>query len=154
MSIRQERGGTLKCAFSEGIKNWLFITFVYNLSELSYFWRRRKIKIKIEEIREKIRFEEYKLTFHAIIQADARQVSHEDIKEAIFNGEIIEEKHPHYLICGERFNGDPIHIALIFKKTLKIITVYYPDEGKWIKNKIRRRRKKRWEILVVFVIFH
>jgi len=99
--------------------------------------------LKIEEIREKIRKKELKMTDYAYWRCRQRKIKFKDVIHSILSGEIIEEykkAHIHKcLIYGERFNGDPLHIVVIIAPVLKIKTVYFPDEERWIKGKVRRR---------------
>jgi uncharacterized DUF497 family protein len=76
-----------------------------------------------------------------------RNISIEDIKKVIENGDVIEEysndkPYPSYLIMGT-FRGKPLHVVAADNKNQKvtiIITVYEPDEINW--NPGFRKRKR------------
>ena len=49
-----------------------------------------------------------------------------------------------YLIAGERFKGDVIYVACkMVDDVLQINTAYLPHPHLWIKDRIRRVRKRR-----------
>jgi hypothetical protein len=72
-----------------------------------------------------------------------RNVSTDDIKEIVIKGEIIEgyiddEPCPSALMLG--FLGNiPYHVVVAeCEDHVRIVTVYIPEEDKWIKYRIRR----------------
>ncbi len=71
------------------------------------------------------------------------------LKNSISTGQIIEQHVDDwgfdcYLIAGERFNGDIVHIACkIVEEILQINTVYYPHAHLWDKDRVRKKRRKR-----------
>ena len=89
---------------------------------------------------------QYRLTRHAWEECRHRQIQLQDVKDAVNGGQIIEAHVDDwgfdcYLIAGERFNGDVIHIACkIVDDMLQINTAYYPHAHLWEKD---RKRKKR-----------
>lgn len=97
----------------------------------------------IEEIQEKIRREEYQISFHAEEERYAEDVAIHEIETAIHNGEILEDypndpRGPSCLVLGYSQNR-PIHIVCGYTSTtwLRIITVYIPKLPKWIDEKTR-----------------
>lgn len=66
-----------------------------------------------------------------------KNISQEDIENAILNGEIIEEyesdyPYPSCLVYGISLNNNIIHIVCgVNNDELWIITAYYPDKEKW-----------------------
>ena len=77
------------------------------------------------------------------LRALEQNIWKEDIEHVIINGEIIEEyiddkPYPSCLIFGKDTLGKPLHIVCAFSPIIKVITVYYPDENKWMDY---RRRK-------------
>jgi anti-sigma28 factor (negative regulator of flagellin synthesis) len=69
----------------------------------------------IEQIRAKIRAGQFEFSKHAVDQSVLRQISVQDLREAIANGEIIEDypedKYgPSCLVLGFTRAGRPLHI--------------------------------------------
>jgi hypothetical protein len=88
----------------------------------------------IEEIRQKISDEQFEFSKHAVDQSILRQVQVQEIREAIANGQVIEDypndKYgPSCLISGLIQNQRPIHIQCSYpaRPLIKIITLYEPD---------------------------
>lgn len=105
--------------------------------------------MSLRKIRHLIKNDQYRLTRHALEECRSRQITVQDIEDVIAIGEIIETHVDDwdfdcYLIAGERFNGDIIHVACkIVDDTLQINTAYFPHSHLWIKDRIRRVRKRR-----------
>lgn len=81
---------------------------------------------------------------HALRQMAKRDISDDEVVEAILSGEIIEEYpddkySPSCLIFGETKGKRPLHVVCSLPPRVRIITVYQPDPDEWIDN---RRRKK------------
>ena len=76
-------------------------------------------------------------TNHALVRLIQRNISQEDIENAILNGEIIEEyendyPYPSCLIYGINLKNEVLHIVCGLNEIeLWIITAYYPDNIKW-----------------------
>lgn len=99
----------------------------------------------IADIREKIRSAQFEFSKHATDQSIKRDISVREIKEAILNGEVIEDypddKYgPSFLIFGRTSEARPLHIQCSYpqRPLVKIITLYQPDPNRWINF---RRRK-------------
>lgn len=99
----------------------------------------------IEEIRVKIVQGNFEFSQHAVDQSILRQISVQEIHEAIANGEVIEnypnDKYgPSCLIFGFTAGNRPLHIQCSYpsRPLLKIITLYEPNPQLWIDFKIRR----------------
>jgi len=99
--------------------------------------------MEIKEIREKVRKEEYEISFHAEKERYAEDITLHDIETAISNGEILEDypddpRGPSCLVLGYSQNR-PIHIVCGYTPTkwVRIITVYLPKLPKWIDERIR-----------------
>ena len=101
------------------------------------------MKIKIENTKKLIREEKFLISKHARIRMFQRNISTNDIKEILLNGEIIEEylddqPCPSVLILSF-LNNLPYHIVVAeCEDHIRIITIYRPDEDKWRSYKIRR----------------
>jgi len=87
------------------------------------------------------------MTKHAKTRLTERNISIEDIKNAIKTGEIIKQYEddtpfPSCLLLGATEQKTPIHVvASIDNGYLYIITAYNPDENEWeIDNKTRKER--------------
>lgn len=99
----------------------------------------------IDEIREKVARDQFEFTQHATDQSILRQISVEEFREAVTNGEIIEDypqdKYgPSCLILGFTQADKPLHIQCSYPSRLlvKIITLYQPDPQQWIDYRVRR----------------
>jgi hypothetical protein len=102
--------------------------------------------MNLQTIQKFIEENQYRLTRHAWEGCRRRQIRLQDVKDAVKVGQIIEThvddwEFDCYLIAGERFNGDTIHVACkIVEDVLQINAVYFPHSHLWEKD---RRRKKR-----------
>ncbi len=86
------------------------------------------------------------MTKHSKNRCFERNIFFDDIKNAVMDGEIIEQYEddmpfPSCLILGRSSLGKPIHVVLSTDGNyIYIITAYYPDELKWRDDyKVRRR---------------
>lgn len=106
----------------------------------------RKMRVSLQQLRQLVKTNNYRMTRHAWEECRMRQIRLQDIQDAISVGQIIETHTDDwgfdcYLLAGERFNGDVIHVACkIVEDILQINTVYYPHPHLWEKD---RKRKKR-----------
>ena len=99
----------------------------------------------IEEIRKKVAADEFEFSKHAVDQTIIRRISVSEMREAISNGETIEDypedKYgPSCLIYGKTAGGRAIHVQCSYpsRQVMKVITVYEPDPERWIDFKVRR----------------
>ncbi|MFZ5519103.1 MAG: DUF4258 domain-containing protein [Candidatus Zhuqueibacterota bacterium] len=99
----------------------------------------------IEEIQKKIGRDQFEFSKHAVDQSIIRSISVQEVREAILNGEIIEnypkDKYgPSCLILGKTTKSRPLHIQCSSpsRKRIKIITMYEPDPARWVEFKKRR----------------
>ena len=99
----------------------------------------------IEEIRTKIQAGQFEFSKHAVDQSILRQISVQELRGAIANGEIIEDypedKYgPSCLILGFTQAGRPLHAQCSYpsRPLVKIITLYEPDPSRWIDFRVRR----------------
>ncbi len=99
----------------------------------------------IDQIRDKIQAGQFEFSKHAVDNAILRHVSVQEFREAIKNGEIIED-YPHdkygpsCIVLGFTQKGRPLHIQCSYpsRPLIKIITLYEPDPSEWIDFKVRR----------------
>ena len=100
----------------------------------------------IEQIQEKFARDEFEFSRHATDQSILREISVGEIREAVSQGEIIEDypqdKYgPSCLILGFTQVGRPLHLQCSYpsRPVIKVITVYDPDPDEWEEWRIRRK---------------
>jgi hypothetical protein len=99
----------------------------------------------IENLRSKFGRDEFEFSKHAVDQTILREISVQEIRDAVRESEIIED-YPHdkyspsCLIFGFTDKNRPLHIHCSYptRDLVKIIIVYDPDPSRWIDYKIRR----------------
>lgn len=101
----------------------------------------------IQQLRDKIARSQFEFSEHAVNQSILRHISVQEVREAIANGEIIEDypddKYgPSCLILGLTSVDRPLHIQCSYpsRPLVKIITLYEPDPDLWIDFRTRRRQ--------------
>ena len=101
----------------------------------------------LEAIRAKIRNDQVEFSQHATYQSIVRHISVREFREAMEQGEVIEDYQndkygPSCLVLGFTQAGRPLHIQCSYpsRPLLKVITVYEPDPSKWIDLKTRRQQ--------------
>lgn len=99
----------------------------------------------LDEIRTKIRNNQFEFSQHATDQSIIRHISVQELREAIEDSEIIEDYpndkyDPSCLILGFTQSKRPLHIqcSCPSRPLVKIITLYEPDPLRWIDFKTRR----------------
>lgn len=99
------------------------------------------------EIRRKFAEEQFEFSRHAVDQSILRQIRVHEIREAIANGQVIEDypedKYgPSCLIFGSTQAQRPIHVqcSCPSRPLVKIITVYEPDPQQWNNDFTQRKR--------------
>ena len=99
----------------------------------------------IEEIRKKIEIDQFEFSRHAVHQSIIRRISVQEVREAIVNGEVIEDypedKYgPNCLIFGMTKADRPLTYTCSYpsRSLRKIITLYEPSSTRWIDFKNRR----------------
>jgi hypothetical protein len=100
--------------------------------------------VQIEDIKKHILLNNYILTFHAHRRMDERGISTDDLVNLILDGSIIEDYPdskpcPSALITGIVGLRYCHAVVALCKNHLRIITVYWPEDGEWI-NQITRRK--------------
>ena len=101
----------------------------------------------IEAIYEKIKQDQFELSKHAVDQSIIRRIRIQEIKEAIAQGQIIED-YPDdkygasCLIAGFTAANRPLHIQCSYpsRPLIKIITIYQPTAKRWNNNFTQRRK--------------
>ncbi|MDD2920771.1 MAG: DUF4258 domain-containing protein [Anaerolineales bacterium] len=99
----------------------------------------------LHDIQAKFSRDEFEFSKHAVDRSILRDISVAEIREAIANGEMIEnypdDKYgPSCLIFGMTVSQRPLHIQCSYptRSVIKIITVYEPDPAEWIEYKERK----------------
>ena len=100
----------------------------------------------INQLRSKIAANQFEFSKHALDQSILRGITVQELREAIADGEVIEDypndKYgPSCLVFGMTKAHEPIHIQCSYpsRKVVKIITPYQPDPEQWIEYKVRRK---------------
>ena len=100
----------------------------------------------IDQLRSKIAANQFEFSKHALDQSILRGITVEELREAIANGEVIEDypkdKYgPSCLVFGTTKSDRTIHIQCSYptREFVKIITLYQPDPEQWIDYKVRRK---------------
>ena len=99
----------------------------------------------MDEVRSKVANGRFEFSKHATDRILMRNIRVQEVREAIANGEIIEDypddKYgPSCLILGFTRTHRPVHVQCSHpqRPLIKIITVYEPDPELWIDFKTRR----------------
>ena len=100
----------------------------------------------MNEIARLIHNEEIVWSKHVLIRMKQRNISIDDILQALLNGEIIEEykddyPYPSYLVLGVNDNKNCHVVCAIGEEKLWIITTYIPDFDEWERDMKSRRLK-------------
>jgi len=103
-------------------------------------------ELEIENIKLYIKSDKIKWTEHCANRMFERDITKEDVINAVSNGKIIEyyEKaypFPSCLILGLDKLNTMLHVCLgINKDFIYIITAYYPDNVEWEEDRERRKQ--------------
>jgi len=102
----------------------------------------------IEEIRQKVTDDLFEFSKHAVDQSILRQIQVQEVRQAIANGQVVEnypdDKYgPSCLVGGLTQALRPIHVQCSYpsRRLLKIITVYEPDPQIWNDDFTQRRSR-------------
>ena len=100
----------------------------------------------IEQLRSKIAANLFEFSRHAVDQSILRGITVQELREAILDGEVIEDypedKYgPSCLVFGKTKSQRPLHMQCSHpsREVVKIITLYQPDLEQWIDYKVRRK---------------
>jgi len=100
---------------------------------------------KLQAIRGMVSRHGFMMTTHADEEARGESISVLDVREAIKNGEIIEDypahrRGPCCLIYARLSSGRDVHLVVTTEKTpLRVITVYEPGSAYWVTPRQRKR---------------
>ena len=99
--------------------------------------------LRIEDVRSYCADDTIVLTEHLLTRIRQRQIRLEDIKNAIINGEIIEQYPSDYPFPSCLINEKNIHIVCsVGEGYLHIITAYRPSSKHWKTGGRERKRRK------------
>ena len=107
------------------------------------------MRLSINFIIQNVKKNHFRLTGHATVKRLERNITTDDIKRALLNGEIIEHNpkskpYPSCLVLGWLRAGDPLHAKCSMgtkEPKLRIVTVYEPSDEEWEPDyKTRKRR--------------
>lgn len=100
----------------------------------------------IVEVRRKFFEEKFEFSKHAFDQSIFRRIRVQEIREAIANGQVIEDYpedkyEPSCLISGLTQAQRPAHVQCSYpsRSLIKVITVYEPDSQRWNDDFTQRR---------------
>jgi hypothetical protein len=102
-------------------------------------------KVDFEEIRTKVQHGDYEISVHAFERMRQRGISLEDVESVIIDGTIIErdsdaKPFPKCIFWGfTALKGESLHVVCSLTPQSKIVTVYFPDEDQWARDRFRRR---------------
>ena len=93
-----------------------------------------------------IQTSQVRITNHADEEAEADNLTFDEIYFSVLHGEIIEtyfadKPYPSCLIYGQSFSGEPIHSVWAYNENNQwaaLITVYRPNPERWINWKKRK----------------
>lgn len=103
-----------------------------------------KKRLNLERIKKLVEEDNFVISIHARVRMFQRNVSTDNLRDIVIKGEIIEEyvdnkPCPSALMLGF-LEGNPYHIVVAqCEDHVRIITVYKPEEDKWIEYKVRKR---------------
>ncbi|MGF1518035.1 MAG: DUF4258 domain-containing protein [Nodosilinea sp.] len=101
----------------------------------------------IKDIRQKFAEDQFEFSKHAVDQSIVRQILVREVREAIANGQVIED-YPDdkygssCLILGFTKLRRPLHIQCSYpsRPIIKVITLYEPEADKWNNDFTKRRQ--------------
>jgi len=84
---------------------------------------------------------------HALVEAKKDGVAPEDVVHTILAGEIIEEypDRERCLVFAMLHQDVPLHVVCDYSQpgVLLIVTAYIPDDGEWIRYRVRKTGRRR-----------
>ena len=103
--------------------------------------------MNIKSIIDAIKENRIRISDHADEEAEADELTFDEIYVSVINGEIIENypddrPYPSSLIFGLTFSGDPVHSVWAYHEEnhwAVLVTVYRPDPNRWIHWRERKK---------------
>lgn len=118
-----------------------------DLNSLYIKWLRLAAELMqlLNGLRQKVLAGLVEFSEHATDRSIRRDISVEEVREAIISGEVIEDYPedrygPSCIIFGRTKNGRPLHVQVSYpsRPIITIITIYEPDPSRWIDYRIRK----------------
>lgn len=108
------------------------------------------MKLKKKFIIQSVKNNNFRMTEHATMRRIERNITVENIKQALLDGEIIERNpkskpYPSCLVLGWLKSGDHLHVKCSMgtkEPRLRIVTVYEPSDEEW-ESDYKTRKKRR-----------
>lgn len=102
--------------------------------------------MEIDAIRASVQKGSFFVTDHALTEGFKDGISVADMLNVIQTGKII-ERYPdrkRCLVYGHNADAIPVHVVVDFsaKRSVDIVTTYVPQRDQWIKNQVRKKRKR------------
>jgi hypothetical protein len=96
--------------------------------------------MEITKVKDAIQKNRIRISEHADEEAEADELTFDEIYFSVLHGEIIEDypkdrPYPSCLIYGMTFSGDPVHSIWAYSENNQwavLITVYRPDPNRWV----------------------
>ncbi|MDH5669753.1 MAG: DUF4258 domain-containing protein [Nitrospira sp.] len=102
--------------------------------------------MEIDAIRTSVLKGNFFVTDHAITEGFKDGISVGDMLHVIRTGKIIERyvERKRCLIYGRNADAIPVHVVVDCRESrfIDIVTTYVPQRDQWIKNQVRKKRKR------------
>ena len=102
--------------------------------------------MEIEAIRECIRRGAFAVTDHAMLEGFKEGITEADMVRTIERGRVIEQypERRRCLVFARRADGLPIHVVVEYptRSVVDLVTAYIPQRQRWIRDQVRKRRKR------------
>jgi len=103
--------------------------------------------MNLDSIIKAIREGKIRISDHADGEAEADDLTFDEIYFSVLHGEVIEsyptdKPYPSVLIFGKTFSGNPIHTVWAYNEENQwavLVTVYRPDPARWTDWRERKR---------------
>lgn len=97
----------------------------------------------LDAIKETARERQLIFTEHAIRQMLKRQITVNEVRDAVLSGEIIEDYpddkySPSCLLYGRTQAGRSLHVQCSAPPRVRVVTVYQPDPDEWVDSRLRK----------------
>ncbi len=104
--------------------------------------------VDLNDIKAKFQRNEFEFSRHAVDQSVIRQITVQELREAVAGSEVIEDyptdKYgPSCLLLGFTLGARPLHAQVSYpsRPLIKVVTIYQPDPERWVDHRHRRSPK-------------
>ncbi len=99
--------------------------------------------MSLADIQDRVNESDYRFSDHAVERMIERAIERSEVEEALLSGEVIEEYpedkySPSCLIYGKTKAERRLHVQISLPPKVVVITVYEPEPGEWIDNRVRK----------------